>query len=861
VAALGLVAWLVGAGLAGAQALAKSVPANGATGQATSLVARWTTPYSGAGYQVCWDTTNNNACDTGWQPAGGALLKEVPNLVAGLTYYWQVRALEVPGAPVAADGGGWWSFTVAGTAPVLTKTTPGVGASGVGLPLTVHWNSTWANAAYWVCLDATLNAACDTGWQPAGGAQLKELVGVFPGITYEWQVRADTTQAGSVYADGGQWRQLTTAGAAPTLLKASPAAGATGQATTVVVAWTSGWTGATYAVCADATVNGTCDGTWQSAGSGTSTTLTALSEGLTYEWQVRADTAAGPVYGDAGGWRTFTVAGTAPAVLKTTPPPNATDQATPVTLVWTSAWAGATYTVCVDAVLNAQCDTAWVSAGSTLSTTRSDLVPGLTYEWQVKATLGTATQEANSKAWRRFTVAGTAPTFTKSAPASGSTTPAGPVTTTWTSTWSGVSYQVCVDAAPLNGVCNSGWQPVVGTAPEVIWSTLLPGTAHEWQVRAVTSDGPVEADGGAWQRFTTRQTYTVTLEVPSGGGSGTVTASNGSATATFTGVGSVAGVFANATPVQLTAVAASDSTFVGWTGGAGCAVAVLSLTADVTCRAVFALRPSGGTGTTGGDEPPAVTGVQPSGPVHYYHLDALGSVRAVTNDGGGLVRRHDYLPFGEEWPQPAGASSTRFTGKEYDAASGLYYFGARYLRPDAGRFTTVDPVYTWTENLVDPQRWNRYSYVRNNPLKYTDPDGRQVDAVYDRKKGTLTITDSDTKKTVVIRVESGGKPFGGAIPAGSWEVLERKGKADFFRLDKVDRHLRDDKDEATGRGQFRLHKPGLTIGCIAARDWGEWKEARALIEGTKTTVVQDNAVPWWHLRSETVVKYGTLTVR
>jgi hypothetical protein len=35
-------------------------------------------------------------------------------------------------------------------------------------------------------------------------------------------------------------------------------------------------------------------------------------------------------------------------------------------------------------------------------------------------------------------------------------------------------------------------------------------------------------------------------------------------------------------------------------------------------------------------------------------------------------------------------------------------------------------VYTWQENLVDPQRWNRYAYVRNNPLRYVDPDGRDI---------------------------------------------------------------------------------------------------------------------------------------
>jgi RHS repeat-associated protein len=54
------------------------------------------------------------------------------------------------------------------------------------------------------------------------------------------------------------------------------------------------------------------------------------------------------------------------------------------------------------------------------------------------------------------------------------------------------------------------------------------------------------------------------------------------------------------------------------------------------------------------------------------------------------------------------------------------YFGARYYASRIGRFTTVDPVYTWQENLVDPQRWNRYAYARNNPLRYTDPDGRTI---------------------------------------------------------------------------------------------------------------------------------------
>jgi len=122
--------------------------------------------------------------------------------------------------------------------------------------------------------------------------------------------------------------------------------------------------------------------------------------------------------------------------------------------------------------------------------------------------------------------------------------------------------------------------------------------------------------------------------------------------------------------------------------------------------------------------PMNATAQAPSG-VEYYHLDALGSVRAVTDANGQVVRRHDYKPFGEEvtvtFPNP---DRQLFTGQERDPETGLDYFGARYYRPKTGRFTTVDPVYTWEDNLVDPQRWNRYAYARGNPLSFVDPDGR-----------------------------------------------------------------------------------------------------------------------------------------
>ncbi len=112
--------------------------------------------------------------------------------------------------------------------------------------------------------------------------------------------------------------------------------------------------------------------------------------------------------------------------------------------------------------------------------------------------------------------------------------------------------------------------------------------------------------------------------------------------------------------------------------------------------------------------------------VVYYHTDAIGSVRVVTDDTGAVVARYDYLPFGERWdPQPS-PDVRQFAGKERDAETGLDYFGARYYASQTGRFTTVDPGHV-NGDIFDPQSWNAYAYARNNPLRYTDPDGREYE--------------------------------------------------------------------------------------------------------------------------------------
>ena len=119
----------------------------------------------------------------------------------------------------------------------------------------------------------------------------------------------------------------------------------------------------------------------------------------------------------------------------------------------------------------------------------------------------------------------------------------------------------------------------------------------------------------------------------------------------------------------------------------------------------------------------------------YLTSDHLGSTRLVTDINGYVKARHDYLPFGEELPSSVGSRSSvdgygavdgvrqKFTQKERDVESGLDYYGARYYSSAQGRFSSCDPLPVTKESFVNPQRWNMFIYVKNNPVAAFDPNG------------------------------------------------------------------------------------------------------------------------------------------
>jgi RHS repeat-associated protein len=167
--------------------------------------------------------------------------------------------------------------------------------------------------------------------------------------------------------------------------------------------------------------------------------------------------------------------------------------------------------------------------------------------------------------------------------------------------------------------------------------------------------------------------------------------------------------------------------------------------------------------------------------IEYFHVDAVGSVRIVTDANGTVRERHDYLPFGEECttgpcagnPEAGSGQPRKFASKERDA-TGLDYFGARYYLANIGRFTTPDPSLDANRAAVSPQHWNRYSYALNNTRRFNDPDGREVGMAIDAwdfqlASGSMSLAEHEHR--VSETTKAGGMSAALAAPFVALELV------------------------------------------------------------------------------------------
>ena len=124
---------------------------------------------------------------------------------------------------------------------------------------------------------------------------------------------------------------------------------------------------------------------------------------------------------------------------------------------------------------------------------------------------------------------------------------------------------------------------------------------------------------------------------------------------------------------------------------------------------------------------------------YYYHSDHLGSASLISDYKGDEYQRIEYTPYGETWVEKTNNTGLewlpyKFTAKEIDKETGLYYYGARYLDPKYSRWISTDPALgdyisktsKGEGGIYNPVNLSFYHYAGNNPVKYVDPDGNYL---------------------------------------------------------------------------------------------------------------------------------------
>ncbi len=143
------------------------------------------------------------------------------------------------------------------------------------------------------------------------------------------------------------------------------------------------------------------------------------------------------------------------------------------------------------------------------------------------------------------------------------------------------------------------------------------------------------------------------------------------------------------------------------------------------------------------------------GPAVQYHLgDHVGSSNLVVSEDGGVVNREEHLPYGGSSFGGFSKKRYRFTGRERDEESGLYYHGSRYYAPWLARWATSDPAGA-RDGL------NLYSYARSNPLTFVDTDGTQAKKL--QPKGILVHPASKLSADTLVKMIKENKDFPGFL--------------------------------------------------------------------------------------------------
>jgi len=138
----------------------------------------------------------------------------------------------------------------------------------------------------------------------------------------------------------------------------------------------------------------------------------------------------------------------------------------------------------------------------------------------------------------------------------------------------------------------------------------------------------------------------------------------------------------------------------------------------------------------------------------YFEADGLGTITSLSNPAGAVAQTYTFDSFGNQTASAGSLTNPfRYTAREFDPETNLYYYRARYYDPVASRFVSEDPLRFFSDI-------NFYRYVFNSPVNFIDPLGLDCTCTYHQSTGAIRCVDNQTGRVVADGMGYSGNGLG-----------------------------------------------------------------------------------------------------
>jgi RHS repeat-associated protein len=212
---------------------------------------------------------------------------------------------------------------------------------------------------------------------------------------------------------------------------------------------------------------------------------------------------------------------------------------------------------------------------------------------------------------------------------------------------------------------------------------------------------------------------------------------------------------------------------------------------------------------------------------YFYHPDHLGSSSFVTDEKGEVYEHLEYFPFGETFAHEHSNTQVtpyRFTGKELDEVTGLYYYGARYYDPRTSVWQSPDPILNeymsgqTNGGVFNPSNLSLFTYTYNNPVNLVDPDGNSPISVL-------------AKQIVKQGIKEGLKTYANK---------QIKGRLSRYMTKDMSKQFKKDLDDVLGSLDSSWWEVGLELVPVAGDLYGATKFGKKIAGAHKKLQALEN---------------------